>query len=115
MKRQVRLGVFETNSSMTHALTMCTDSEYRKWVDGEVYWEKWNDGFESVKEVDNELDKDNFKSDYYDSYEEMRASKGYLTYNEFNDYDYVPFETFEETYTTPSRDVVHAFGYYGHD
>jgi hypothetical protein len=38
MKRQVRLGVFETNSSMTHALTMCSDSEYSKWQNGEVYW-----------------------------------------------------------------------------
>jgi hypothetical protein len=115
MKRQVRIGVFETNSSMTHALTMCSASEYQKWVDGELYWSHWNDNFRSVKEVDNELGKDNFKSDYYDSYEEMRRSEGYLTYDEFDDYDYMPFETFDETYTTPNGEIIYAFGYYGHD
>ena len=112
MKRQVRLGVFETNSSMTHALTMCTDSEYQKWIDGELYWVIWDDSFESVTEVDNELDKDNFKSDYYDSYEEMRRSEGYYTYDDFcDDYD---FYTYHDTYTTPSGETVHAFGFY-HD
>lgn len=113
MKRQVRLGVFETNSSMTHSLTMCTDSEYQKWVNGEVYWVTWDDRFESVTEADKEFDKDNFESDYYDSYEEMRRSEGYCTYDEFcNDEE---FYTFDNTYTTPSGEIVHAFGYYGHD
>jgi hypothetical protein len=113
MKRQVRLGVFETNSSMTHALTMCTDSEYSKWLDGELYWVRWDDCFKSVTEVDNELDKDNFKSDYYDDYDEMRMSEGYYTYDDFcDDYD---FYTYHDTYTTPSGETVHAFGFYGHD
>lgn len=113
MKRQVRLGVFETNSSMTHALTMCTDSEYQKWIDGELYWVRWDDRFESVTEVDKDFDKDNFESDYYDSYEEMRRSEGYYTYDDYcEDYD---FYTFHDTYTTPSGETVHAFGLYGHD
>ena len=34
MKVSVRQGVFETNSSSVHTLTMCSDSEYKKW-------EKW--------------------------------------------------------------------------
>jgi hypothetical protein len=111
MKRQVRLGVFETNSSMTHALTMCTDSEYCKWKNDEVYWQKWSDNFITVEEV-----KKNFAldSDYAD-FDEYRQDEGLLTYDEFNDYDYIPFETFEETYTTSSGEVIHAFGYYGHD
>ena len=28
MKRQVRRGVFETNSSSTHSITMCSNKEY---------------------------------------------------------------------------------------
>lgn len=113
MKRQVRLGVFETNSSMTHALTMCTDSEYKKWINGELYWRKWDDDFALVTEVDNELDKDNFKSDYYDDYDEMRRSEGYYTYDDY--YDDYDFYTFHDTYTTPNGETVHAFGFYGHD
>lgn len=30
MKRQIRRGVFETNSSSVHSLTMCSDDEYKK-------------------------------------------------------------------------------------
>ena len=34
----VRRGVFETNSSSTHSLTICSNEEYTKWEDGELYW-----------------------------------------------------------------------------
>lgn len=111
MKRQVRLGVFETNSSMTHALTMCTDSEYRKWQNDEVYWRKWSDDFITVEEAKEEFKLDSYCTDF----DEYRRDEGLLTCDEFDDYDYMPFETFDETYTTPSGELIHAFGYYGHD
>lgn len=110
MKRQVRLNVFETNSSMTHALTMCTDSEYRKWQNDEVYWQRWSDDFITVKEAKKEF----VDSDYTD-FDEWRRDEGLITYDEFYDYDYMQFETFGQTYTTPSGETIHAFGYYGHD
>ena len=31
MKRQIRRGTFETNSSSVHSLTMCTQSDYDRW------------------------------------------------------------------------------------
>lgn len=31
MKKQIRRGVFETNSSSCHSLTMCSEKEYEKW------------------------------------------------------------------------------------
>lgn len=31
MKMQIRQGVFETNSSSVHSLTMCSSEEYKKW------------------------------------------------------------------------------------
>lgn len=34
MKVQIRTGVFETNSSSTHSLTMCTLSDYKSWKAG---------------------------------------------------------------------------------
>ena len=34
MKMQVRMGVFETNSSSTHAVTILTDEEYQKYRTG---------------------------------------------------------------------------------
>lgn len=36
--KQVRLGVFETNSSSTHSLVICTKEEYEKWKSGELLY-----------------------------------------------------------------------------
>lgn len=35
---QVRQGVFETNSSSTHTLTICSKDDYDKWKRDEVFW-----------------------------------------------------------------------------
>ena len=37
--RQIRIGVFETNSSSTHTLVVCTDEELEKWKKGEMVYE----------------------------------------------------------------------------
>ena len=37
--RQIRIGVFETNSSSTHTLVVCTDEELEKWKKGEMIYE----------------------------------------------------------------------------
>lgn len=34
----IRNFVFETNSSSTHALTMCSDEEYKAWLDGKLLY-----------------------------------------------------------------------------
>ena len=35
---QVRQGMFETNSSSTHTLTICSKDDFDKWKHGEVFW-----------------------------------------------------------------------------
>ena len=99
MKRQIRRGVFETNSSSVHSITMCSQDEYSKWERGEVLFDKWHDKFVNPSEVE-EYKKDN-------KYAELVNEEEY-----WNDIDY---ETFSETYTTPSGEKVVAFGYYGED
>ena len=37
MKKQVRTGVFETNSSSTHAVTIITDEEYQLYKAGKLH------------------------------------------------------------------------------
>lgn len=37
MKRQIRRGVYETNSSSTHSLTMCSEEEFEQWKNGELF------------------------------------------------------------------------------
>ena len=43
MKRQIRRGVFETNSSSVHSLTMCSGDEYDKWAKGEFVYDTYEE------------------------------------------------------------------------
>ena len=101
MKRQIRRGVFETNSSSVHSLTMCMESDFNKWVAGELVWSRWGDELVPITdEIKKSMEKD---------------EREYLTYEQFNDYDYIDYETFEDSYTTPNGETVKSFGYYGQD
>ena len=117
----IRRGTFETNSSSTHSITMCKESDFDKWKNGEMYWDRWNESLVSKEEVEKEMAKlkEEFISEHPDydkddiDWEEqledyLNSDKEYYTYEEFNDYDYIEYETFEDSY-----DGVVAFGYYG--
>lgn len=117
MKRQIRRGVFETNSSSVHSLTMCTEEEYQKWKNGEVLYFKWEELFatreEIIEKLKNKTWYSNVNWDDEDAVEEIFSDEGIKTFEEFFEDEW--FETFRDKYTTPSGDVVVAFGYYGHD
>ena len=101
MKRQIRRGVFETNSSSVHSLTMCMESDFNKWVAGELVWNRWGNKLVPITDkIKKSIEED---------------EREYLTYEQFNDYDYIDYETFEDSYTTPNGETVKSFGYYGHD
>jgi hypothetical protein len=119
MKRSIRVGVFETNSSSTHSITMCSKEEYDKWENGEMLI---NDGsstkpFLTREEAIEKLKQDttpgriNFE-DKEEVDEELR-DWGYKTYEQY--WDDCDMETFEDNYTTKSGEEVIAFGYYGSD
>lgn len=101
MKRQVRRGVFETNSSSVHSITMCSKSDYDKWVAGELIYARWRDELVPITDKIRES---------MDS-----GSREYLTYGQFHDWEYMEYETFENTFKTPNGEKVVAFGYYGED
>lgn len=124
--KTVRRGTFETNSSSTHSITMCMESDYEKWKNGEMYWHRWNDELVSKEEVEKEMAKlrEEFIADNPDFDENnekwkekleqyINEDKTYYTYEEFNDYDYIEYETYVDKYNTPNGDTVVAFGYYG--
>ena len=126
--KTVRLGTFETNSSSTHSITMCMESDYEKWKNGEMYWHRWNDELVSKEEVEKEIAKlrekfiannpdfDENDEEWQEELEEyINEDKMYYTYEEFNDYDYMEYETFEDTFETPQGEKVVSFGYYGQD
>ena len=99
--RQIRRNVFETNSSSTHSITMCMKSEFDKWVEGELAWDKWSDELVPITpEVKEDMSK---------------KYSHYLTYDQFNDWEYLEYDTFENSFTTPGGEQIVSFGYYGYD
>lgn len=95
----IRRGVFETNSSSTHSMTMCLQSDYDKWERGEVLYDKYNSKFVPVEEAE--------------TYKITNKYSKLVTENEFwND---GRFEGFSDTFTTPNGETIVAFGEYGYD
>ena len=128
--RQIRHGVFETNSSSTHSLTMCMKSDYDAWKNDEVYLnDGWwrNNSSEHVKKkfVTREEAIDIIIHNKYHSYSEswinsmdsddfeefLREQEFYTRENYSGDY----YERFSSSFTTPNGEEVVAFGYYGND
>jgi hypothetical protein len=94
MKRTIRRGVFETNSSSTHSMTIVDAEDFDAWRRGEVYFDRYEDVFIKAEDVNEDDDNDDLCT--YDNYE------GDLEY-------------FENSFTTKSGDKVVAFGRYGYD
>ena len=120
---QVRQGVFETNSSSTHSITMCTKNEFNEWVDGKIYR---NDGYwygsTSVLKDKDFLTCDEaielIKSSKY--YEPMKEDENVDDYfKEYEIYSYDNWGEYYETdvtnYTTPNGEEIVAVCYYGYD
>lgn len=101
----IRAGVFETNSSSTHSLCICTEDEYNKWKNGDLIYSYWeNDMITPPHNLDELLDEDSPEFDY-------DARDNYRTY----DYEDEYLEWYDYHFTTPSGDKMVAFGWYGHD
>ena len=119
--RTVRKGLFETNSSSVHSLTIVTEDKYNSWGD-DVYFDRYSEKFLSFEEVKQELIEDkwfrkenSYAEDWTDEHwkEYIHNEKQYFTPEEWD--DYCEFETFKKTFTTPSGDRMVAFGYFGYD
>lgn len=123
MKRQIRRGVFETNSSSVHSLTMCSAEEYKKWEDGEVLFWGERDKFATKEEIIAELKVmegwngglyyDDVDWDNEDDLHDVFSDEYIKSFDRFFENDW--YETYSYRHTTPSGDEVVAFGYYGHD
>ena len=125
---QIRHGVFETNSSSTHSISICKKSEYDAWVKGEVYL---NDGWWGRVENEDKNKKFLTKEEamkliadsghYKDVYSLDEEELSEVFYDEciydVESYDNMCeyYEEYAEEYTTDSGETIIAFGYYGND
>lgn len=92
MLRQIRRGVFETNSSSVHSLTIVNKETFEKFKSGELKM-TWSKEFIDKSHPDFE-DEDII---------------------EYDNLGYGDYETFEKTHVTEGGETIVAFGYYGHD
>lgn len=115
MKRQIRLGVFETNSSSTHSLTMCSKEEYEKWESGELMLnENWNIKKQFITREDAiEYLKSQGYYDEEDDLDEVLRDYEFYTSDYYLESDYL--EVFSSTYKTSGGEEVVAFGKYGYN
>lgn len=96
MKVKIRRGVFETNSSSIHCMTICSLEEYESWKEGNLLYD----------EIECEL---------VEITGETEGSVDYLTYDEFQKRYGYEYDTFAYEETTPKGEQIVAFGYYGED
>lgn len=122
--RQIRRNVFETNSSSTHSITMCSKDEYDRWRKGELYLGRWGSEFKTRDElIEHFKTRTLYKSTelYYpntdwsnpDEVDKILKDEDWMTEEQY--WDDVDMETFKESYTTQNGEEIVAFGYYGYD
>ena len=121
--KQVRRGVFETNSSSTHSLTMMMKSDYERWQNEQLYLytgSGW--GWDFNQPVKNQM----YTRDevvafvksyrYYDKEEEIdNKMLRYMDFIAWDDEGNEYLESFYEEFITPSGETIVAFGEYGND
>lgn len=71
--KQIRHGVFETNSSSTHSLAIMHSDEFELFREGKLIWDRETETFlpsETVKVTDDINDDDIFRYETYEEYQE---------------------------------------------
>ena len=125
MKKQIRRGVFETNSSSTHSLTMMMKSDYERWKNEKLYLYESGYGWEFSQPVKNslytkeevlEFARTNryWHGDVEDEYEEYEILRD-MGFISWDDEGSQHLESFYKEFTTPSGETIVAFGEYGYD
>ncbi len=109
--KNIRRGIFETNSSSTHSLTIVPSEEYYEFQQGKRFLDRWHDVLITEEEYIKKAEE--FKIEHPD-YDENEI-KEYLELMTFNEYCSMDYETFSQSYKTKNGDEVVAFGYYGTD
>lgn len=97
--KQIRRSVFETNSSSTHSITVCTEGEYEKFERGELMYDRWNEKLVPKSSTIEEGDED----------------CQYCTYENLSDNGWGSLDVYSHRFTTPSGDKMVVFGTYGYD
>ena len=121
--KTIRLGTFETNSSSTHSIAICTKEQYKKWRAGEFYLNDCGSYYDkdNILEGKEFITKDeaiNFLKHYnYINDEEVEDLDYMLREYDIHSYDSwgEDYEHTSHSFTTPSGDEMVAECYYGYN
>lgn len=118
--KTIRVGVFETNSSSTHSITICLKSDYTKWKKNKNVLIDFEKGKVMTREELIETwkkDKDYANVDWNDK-EEVDDIFDELFYDEimtYKRYQERGLEEFYKEFKAPNGEVIVAFGQYGYE
>lgn len=111
MKIQIRRGVFETNSSSVHSITVCSQDDYDKWIKGDMVYDSIENILISKEQCIETYCPDINPADQ-DSINEALLEEGLETFEKYHDDD-LGFDFFKKDFTTPNGEKIKVFGYYG--
>lgn len=126
---QIRHNVFETNSSSSHTLVICTKDQYDKfkrlklfYIDSSAFEEQFLPVEELIDKLFNmhKLDvdaheelKNMLKENDIEGIEDYLRDYDIYSFNTYGDNDWG--EPYTQEYTTPGGEKIVAFGYYGYN
>lgn len=104
MKETIRRGLFETNSSSVHSITMCDDDTYTKWENGEILFSNWDERFLTKEELDSAMRVDDVDITNEDEVFDYMSDHEIYDYDDY--WDRIEYETYDETFTTKRYDML---------
>ena len=107
---QIRCSCFETNSSSTHSINICTEEQYQKWYNNECYYDEYSSRFLTKDELLIERPYLSVKSEQ--ELEEYLYDNSIYNFDSFI-YHYEDLDFYHEQYVTPKGENITVFGYYG--
>lgn len=110
--KTIRRGVFETNSSSTHSISICSKADYDAWQNGKMYWDSnkqkmvtREEAMSKIEDLSINMNNDDAIDNYLASNEEL------LTADKYHQSE---LEEFAHRHTAGGEEIV-AFGQYGYD
>jgi hypothetical protein len=103
MNSKIRLGVFETNSSSTHTLTIVTLEDFEKWKNGELEFHSYDEKFVPVTQKRSGFSPSEYME--YIKYHTTSLENGYVYQGKF-------YGTLDQIYDAVEIDDERMTGYF---
>ena len=109
---KIRQSVFETNSSSTHSLILCSDEDYAKLNNEELFID-WGGKLRTKEERDEKIQEILAKHPEYNVDDLDLSEWGFSTLDQW--WDDEDLEYGHDEFETPNGEIVHAVYKYGYD